>query len=866
MKIVIVGGVAAGASCAARISRLEKNAEIVMLEKSSHVSYANCGLPYYVGNVIKDEGALTVQTKEQFKAKFNIDARPNSEVVKIDRANKLVVVKNVITNEEYTESYDKLVLATGAKPIVPNLEGVDSSKIFTLRNVKDAHDMHAFVNNNKPKSAVVIGGGFIGLEVMENLAGLGIKVTLIEGADQILAPVDYDMSQILNNEIRNNNVDLVLNEMVAGFEENDGILVKTNKNAYQADMAVLAIGVIPDTKLAAECGLELGVKNSVVVNEHMLTSDENIYAGGDAVCIYNAVSKQNELVSLAGPANKQGRIIADNICGKATKYHGAVPTSIIKLFSYTAASTGLNEKKAKALGINYDTVITTPNTNASYYPGYSQLIVKVIYEKETKRILGGQVIGKKHVDKPIDTLATIIYKNGTADDLINLDLAYAPAYSSAKNPLNMVGYIIENVEAGLVKQWQYKTEEDVTYLDIREKAMFDAGHLEGAINIPLGKLRESLDQLDKSKKVYLNCLSGLNSYFASRILTQNGFDCYNLKGGYNFYLLTQPVQKEIAKVEKLEVSKTTTQADEIKRVKGLGFLQVRGTDYFNGRIITRNGKITTKELQTISEAANLYGNGEVAMTTRLTIEVQGIHFDNIDKFIAHVNEGGLLTGGTGSKVRPIVACKGTTCQYGLIDTYGLSEKIHERFYIDYHGVSLPHKFKIAVGGCPNNCVKPNLNDLGIIGARVPVVELDKCRGCKKCGVVNNCPIKSANVVDGKVVLGEECNSCGRCVGKCPFGVIEGYQTGYKVYVGGRWGKKFNHGVPLTKIFTSEEEVLEIVDKAILLYRSEGISGERFADTITRLGFEYVNAKLLSNELLERKEEILGITVVGGATC
>ena len=317
-------------------------------------------------------------------------------------------------------------------------------------------------------------------------------------------------------------------------------------------------------------------------------------------------------------------------------------------------------------------------------------------------------------------------------------------------------------------------------------------------------------------------------------------------------------------IDKLEGKKDLTPED-IKRVKGLGFLQHKGTRKFNGRIITRNGRITQEECRAIAEASKLYGDGYMMMTTRMTIEVSGIDYDDIDPFRAYVAKAGLETGGTGSKVRPVVSCKGTTCQYGLIDTYDLSQKIHDRFYTGYHDVSLPHKFKIAVGGCPNNCVKPDLNDLGIIGQRVPVVDQEKCRGCKKCQVEIACPVKVAKVLDGKIAIDPtQCNNCGRCKGKCPFGALETYVDGYKVYIGGRWGKKVAHGIPLTKVFTSQEEVLDVVEKAILLFRDEGIPGERFADTVSRLGFDYVNDKLLNGQL--NKEAILGKTVKGGATC
>ena len=539
MKVVIVGGVATGASCAARISRLNKDIEIVILEKSSHVSYANCGLPYYIGGVIKDEKDLTVQTKKSLKQKFNIDARTNSEVIKIDRENKEVVVKNLLTEEVYYESYDKLVISTGADPIIPNIKGIYNDRIFTLKNVSDAEKMHKYISENNPKSAVVIGGGFIGLETMENLSTLGIETTLIEATEQVLPQLDKDFANILHKEIIRNGVNLVLNDKVVEIKEENTLYVYTTNNVYETDFVVLAVGVTPNSKIAKECGLKLGVKDSILVDEHLLTSDSNIYAGGDVISVYNPITKRNELISLAGPANKQGRIIANNICDKETIYKGSIPISIIKLYGYTAASVGINEKTAKQLDLNYETVITTPNTNASYYPGFSRLYIKVIYEKETTKILGGQIIGKKSVDKTVDTLSAIIFKDGNAQDLMDIDLAYSPVYSSAKNPLNMIGYIIDNIESGLIKQWQVKSDLNGIYVDIRDEESYKKSHIDGAINIPFIKLRENIHLLDKSKNIYLNCYSGLTSYLASRMLIQEGFNCFNLKGGYNFFAISR---------------------------------------------------------------------------------------------------------------------------------------------------------------------------------------------------------------------------------------------------------------------------------------------------------------------------------------
>ena len=539
MKVIIIGGVATGASCAARISRLNKDIEVIILEKSSYVSYATCGFPYYIGGVIKKESDLTVQTKESLKNKFNIDVRTNSEVVKIDRVNKEVVVRDLITLNEYKESYSKLVISTGADPVIPNISGLNDDRVFTLKSMSEVSRLHTFIKENSPKRAVVVGGGFIGLETVENLNELGIKTTLIEASNQVLPSLDKDFANILHKEIVKNGVDLALEEKVIEIKNGEDFIVFTDKKNYPTDLVVLAVGVKPNSALAKECGLKLSVKDSIVVDEHLLTSDPDIYAGGDVVSVFNLITKEYELVSLAGPANKQGRIIANNICGKETVYKGSIPISIIKLFSFTAASVGINEKRAKELRINYETVITTPNTNASYYPGFSRLYIKIIYEKETTKILGGQIIGKKSVDKIVDTLATMIFKEGNALDLMDLDLAYSPVYSSAKNPLNIIGYIIDNIESGLVKQWQVKTDLDGVYLDIRDEESFKKSHIDGAINIPFNRLRENIHLLDKSKKIYINCYSGLTSYLASRMLTLEGFECYNLKGGYNFYAISR---------------------------------------------------------------------------------------------------------------------------------------------------------------------------------------------------------------------------------------------------------------------------------------------------------------------------------------
>ena len=543
MKVVIVGGVAGGATAAARIRRLSEDAEIIVFEKSGFISYANCGLPYYIGGAIADKKELTLQTPESFFARFRVDMKVHHEVMSISPESKMVTVKNLDTGEVFDESYDKLLLSPGARPVKPPFKGIDSDKIFTLRTVEDTLKIKKYVNANKPNSAVVVGGGFIGLEVAENLNELGINVTIIEGLDQLMMPFDKDMASFIHSEVRRHGVKLTLDHLVDGFDERDGKIVVNVKGSDSvfADMVVLAIGVSPDSSLAKDAGIELGLKGSIKVNDRMETSIPDIYAVGDAVEKINSVTGQEALISLAGPANKQGRIAADNICGKDSRYKGGQGSSIIKVFDLTAASTGINEKTAAAAGIKADKVILSPMSHAGYYPGGKMMTIKVVFEKETYRLLGAQIIGYEGVDKRIDVLATAIYAGIKAYDLAELDLAYAPPYSSAKDPVNMAGYMIENIANGTVKQWYYEDVDSlprdgsVTLLDTRTVLEYSCGHIDGFINIPVDELRERLDEIDKSKKVYVICQSGLRSYIASRILMGNGYDAYNFAGGFRFY-------------------------------------------------------------------------------------------------------------------------------------------------------------------------------------------------------------------------------------------------------------------------------------------------------------------------------------------
>ena len=542
MKAVIVGGVAGGATAAARIRRLDEHAEIVVFERSGFISYANCGLPYYIGGIIEDENDLTLQTPESFWKRFRVKMNVHHEVIAIHPEEKTVTVKNLESGAVFAESYDKLILSPGAKPIRPRLDGIESKKIFTLRTVEDTLKIKEYLNAFRPESAVVVGGGFIGIEIAENLRGLGVHVTLAEAAEQLMAPFDRDMAAFIHAELRKNGINLLLGRTVEGFAEtDDGIDVRLTDVTLHADMAVLAIGVAPETSLAKAAGLALGIRGSIVVNDRMETSVPDIYAVGDAVQIKNFVTDADTLISLAGPANKQGRIAADNVCGGDSRYTGGQGSSIIKIFDMTAAVTGINEKTAKALGIDADKVILSPMSHVGYYPGGKLMAMKVLFEKETYRILGAQIAGFGGVDKRIDVLATAIRAGMKAYELTDLDLAYAPPYSSAKDPVNMAGYIVENIKNGLVKQWYCEDAENlprdgsVTLLDTRTAMEYSRGHIEGFVNIPVDELRERLGEIDRAKPVYVICQSGLRSYIASRILTGSGFDAYNFAGGFRFY-------------------------------------------------------------------------------------------------------------------------------------------------------------------------------------------------------------------------------------------------------------------------------------------------------------------------------------------
>ena len=537
-------------------------------------------------------------------------------------------------------------------------------------------------------------------------------------------------------------------------------------------------------------------------------------------------------------------------------YGGCLGTGVVRLLpTLNGGRTGLTHEQAEAAGLEATSVVCVLDDKAHYYPGASSFIVKLTAETKSRRLLGIQVLGAGAVDKMVDIAVTGIYQGMKLEDFDTMDFAYAPPFSTAIHPFVTACYILENKLDGVLEsmspsEYASGAAKEYTVLDA-----LPAATIPNAKWVNLSKVTAPIEGLDKDAKLLLVCAKGKRGYFLQNRLKALGYtNTLVLEGGITFNDVRVPRNGRKLSPE------------DIKRVKGLGCLQdKRYDDIFNVRVITRNGKITADEQKKIAEAAEKFGTGEVTMTTRLTLEIQGVPYDSIDDVRAFLAEAGLETGGTGSKVRPVVSCKGTTCQYGLIDTFELSQKLHDLYYEGYHDVSLPHKFKIAVGGCPNNCVKPDLNDLGIVGQRVPEIDLSKCRGCSVCQVEKGCPVHVAQMQEGKIQIdAEACNHCGRCVNKCPFGAVNESAAGYRIYIGGRWGKKVAQGHMLDKLFTSEEEVIDLVERAILFFRDEGNSGERFADTIDRLGFDYVQEKLLHHAI--DREAVLKKNVVGGATC
>lgn len=537
-KIVIVGGVAGGASAAARLRRLNEENQIVMFDRGEYISFANCGLPYYIGDVIQDRQKLLVQTVEGMNKRFQLDIRNLTEVMKINRAEKTVTVKHVQTGETYDESYDVLVLSPGAKPIRPNIPGIEEAEdIFTLRNIPDTDKIRSYVDDKAPKHATVIGGGFIGIEMAENLRERGVDVTLVEMADQVMTPLDREMVAPIHEHMRLHGVDLQLSDGVSSFSDQGKKIHLTSGRVIETDMVVMSIGVIPESTIAREAGLETGTRGAIRVNEKMLTSDPNIYAIGDAVEVLDYIFKEPTVVPLAWPANRQGRLVADIINGRDVKYNGTMGTGIAKVFDMTVASTGWNEKRLKAAGKEFEAVHVHPGSHAGYYPGSTPVSLKLLFHPTTGEIYGAQGVGMNGVDKRIDVIATAIKGGLTVLDLPDLELSYAPPFSSAKDPVNMIGYVASNVILGdnEVVHWDEidaLVENGATLLDVRDESEHELGKIPGSINIPLNSLRDNLDSYSKDETIYVTCQVGLRGYLASRILRQNGFKVKNLSGGY----------------------------------------------------------------------------------------------------------------------------------------------------------------------------------------------------------------------------------------------------------------------------------------------------------------------------------------------
>jgi len=557
-KIIIVGGVAGGASAAARLRRLDEFAEIVLLERGAYVSFANCGLPYYIGKVIKERSKLEVVKPDIFLNRFNIDVRLNNEALSINREKKELLVKDLLTDETYSLNYDKLILSPGAEPIRPPFKGIEDIPVFSLRTIPDTYELEDFIAKESPKKAVVVGGGFIGLEMAENLTEIGISVTIVELVDQVMITLDREMAQYVHHELYRHDVNIVLGDGVDSFNKTaDGqTIVKTQSGKeIETDFVVLAIGVKPESHLAKDCGLELGPRGHILVNAKMQTSDHSIYAVGDAVQIPHYVTKKGISIALAGPANKQGRIAADNIANRESQYEGVLGAAVVKVFDITVSQVGLNEKQLKETDIEYEKVYLHPNNHASYYPGFSKLAIKLLFEKNNGKILGAQILGGQGAEKRIDVISTVMHFNGTVFDLEKLELTYAPPYGEAKDPVNMTGFIASNVIRGDVRVYHWQDvkkliEEGAYMIDVRRDDEYENGTIEGAKHLSELVYRNRMDEIPKDKPVYLLCQEGFRAYITLRNLLQREYDIYNLNGGYKTYIMSSSSQEELKEMAK----------------------------------------------------------------------------------------------------------------------------------------------------------------------------------------------------------------------------------------------------------------------------------------------------------------------------